>query len=167
MSFTKTLSDVYAAFGSDVELECEISDHMADCEWYTNGSLVEDGVTRDRNKHKLQLFSISHDDEGEYECRCGNESTKATLGVKGICGRNIWLRHVHVFRANASTKMAALATYWVTHFSFLLFIRLMVFKNKKTFTKTYAPFWSDLINNVDHMRISGNEPSPVILSQTI
>ena len=27
-------------------------------------------------------------------------------------------------------------------------------------------FKSDLINNMDHMRISGNEPSPVILSQT-
>ena len=27
-------------------------------------------------------------------------------------------------------------------------------------------FKSDLINNMDHMRISGNEPSSVILSQT-
>ena len=27
-------------------------------------------------------------------------------------------------------------------------------------------FKSDLINNMDHMRISGTEPSPVILSQT-
>ena len=90
VTFTRTLTNVYAAFGSDVEFECAISDHMADCEWYKDGILVEDGVVaRDRNKHWLQLFSISHDDEGDYECRCGNESTKATLGVKGICWRNI------------------------------------------------------------------------------
>ena len=31
----------------------------------------------------------------------------------------------------------------------------------------YTPFFiSDLINNMDHMRISGTEPSSVILSQT-
>ena len=28
-------------------------------------------------------------------------------------------------------------------------------------------FEPDLINNMDHMRISGIEPSPVILSQTV
>ena len=28
-------------------------------------------------------------------------------------------------------------------------------------------FKSDLINNIDHMRISGNEPSSVILNQTM
>ena len=30
----------------------------------------------------------------------------------------------------------------------------------------YTPFKSDLINNMDHMRILGTEPSSVILSQT-
>ena len=30
----------------------------------------------------------------------------------------------------------------------------------------YKPFKSDWINNMDHMRISGTEPSSVILSQT-
>ena len=30
----------------------------------------------------------------------------------------------------------------------------------------YTIFKSDLINNMDHMRISGTEPSSVILSQT-
>ena len=30
----------------------------------------------------------------------------------------------------------------------------------------YTHFKSDLIKNMDHMRISGNEPSSVILSQT-
>ena len=30
----------------------------------------------------------------------------------------------------------------------------------------YAPFKSDLIKNMDHVRISGTEPSSVILSQT-
>ena len=31
---------------------------------------------------------------------------------------------------------------------------------------TIFDFTSDLINNMDHMRISGTEPSSVILSQT-
>ena len=30
----------------------------------------------------------------------------------------------------------------------------------------YTPFLSDLMNNMDHMRISGTEPSSVIFSQT-
>ena len=30
----------------------------------------------------------------------------------------------------------------------------------------YTPFQLDLIYNMDHMRISGTEPSSVILSQT-
>ena len=35
---------------------------------------------------------------------------------------------------------------------------------KKTSTKMYTHFKSDLFNNIDHMRISGTEPSSVILS---
>ena len=35
-----------------------------------------------------------------------------------------------------------------------------------TSTKTYTPFLSDLINDMDLMRILGAEPSSVILSQT-
>ena len=38
---------------------------------------------------------------------------------------------------------------------------------KTTSTKMYTPFQSDLINNMAYMRISGTEPSSVILSQTI
>ena len=30
----------------------------------------------------------------------------------------------------------------------------------------YTPYKSDLINNMDHMRISGTEPSSVFLSRT-
>ena len=30
----------------------------------------------------------------------------------------------------------------------------------------YTPFLTDFINNMDHMRISGTEPSSVILSQS-
>ena len=37
----------------------------------------------------------------------------------------------------------------------------------ETSTKMYTPFSSDLINDMDHMRISGTEPSSVILSQTM
>ena len=37
----------------------------------------------------------------------------------------------------------------------------------ETSTKMYTPiFESDWINDIDHMRISGTEPSSVILSQT-
>ena len=37
---------------------------------------------------------------------------------------------------------------------------------KETSTQMYTPFLSDLINNMDHIRISGTEPSSVILSET-
>ena len=36
----------------------------------------------------------------------------------------------------------------------------------ETSTKMYTPFLTGLINDMDHMRISGTEPSSVILSQT-
>ena len=36
---------------------------------------------------------------------------------------------------------------------------------KETSIKMYTPFNTDLINNMDHMRISGTEPSSVILGQ--
>ena len=37
----------------------------------------------------------------------------------------------------------------------------------ETFTKMYIHYFkSDLINSMDHMHISGTEPSSVILSQT-
>ena len=35
------------------------------------------------------------------------------------------------------------------------------------YSDVYTIFVSDLINNMDHMRISGTEPSPVILSQAM
>ena len=38
---------------------------------------------------------------------------------------------------------------------------------KVTFTNMYTPYKSEFISNLDHMRISGIEPSSVILSQTI
>ena len=34
---------------------------------------------------------------------------------------------------------------------------------KETSTQMYTPFNSDLTNNMDHMRVSGNEPSSVKL----
>ena len=37
---------------------------------------------------------------------------------------------------------------------------------KRLLLRCVQHFKSDLINNVDHMRISGTEPSSVILSQT-
>ena len=36
---------------------------------------------------------------------------------------------------------------------------------KETSTQMYRHFKSDIINDMDHMRISGTEPSSVILSQ--
>ena len=37
---------------------------------------------------------------------------------------------------------------------------------KRLLLRCIHPFKSDLINDMDHMRISGKEPSSVILSQT-
>ena len=36
---------------------------------------------------------------------------------------------------------------------------------KRLYQDVYIIFKSDLINNMDHMRISGTEPSSVVLSQ--
>ena len=38
---------------------------------------------------------------------------------------------------------------------------------KRLLLRCIHHFYTDLINNMDHMRISGNEPSSVILSQTM
>ena len=38
---------------------------------------------------------------------------------------------------------------------------------KRLLLRCIHHFKTDLINNMDHMRISGNEPSSVILSQTM
>ena len=40
------------------------------------------------------------------------------------------------------------------------------FAYKKLLLRCIHHFDSDVINNTDHMRMSGNEPSSVILSQT-
>ena len=72
-------------FGSDVRLECDVSDPMANCEWYKDGIPLDgDSAGIDGHKRYLQFPSILHDIEGEYACRCGNESTKARLKVKGL-----------------------------------------------------------------------------------
>ena len=82
---------MHVACGSEVELECVISHPSEDCEWYKNGKLVEKGKSgRDGNRRFLQFTCVSHDDKGEYECRCGDESTKAKLEVKGLCGNYIY-----------------------------------------------------------------------------
>ena len=42
----------------------------------------------------------------------------------------------------------------------------LILIKKRLLPRCINRFKSDLINNMDHMRISGNEPSSVILSQT-
>ena len=48
----------------------------------------------------------------------------------------------------------------------LFFLHLYLTYKKRLLLRLKHHFKSDLINNMDHMRISGNEPSSVILSQT-
>ena len=68
-----------------MKLECAVSDPMADCKWYKNGTILE-GTTgeTDGQERTLHFPSISHDDEGEYECRFGQECTKARVEVIGM-----------------------------------------------------------------------------------
>ena len=76
---------MHATFGSEVKLECAISDPGADCKWYKNGSLLDDAVAKTGDHQRSLCFlCISHDDDGEYECRCGDESTKARVEVTGM-----------------------------------------------------------------------------------
>ena len=52
-----------------------------------------------------------------------------------------------------------------THWSTSSDTHQVVEIQKETSIKMYTPFNTDLINNMDHMRISGTEPSSVILGQ--
>ena len=84
-TFQKNLTDLQATFGSEVELQCAISDPSAECQWYKNGNLLEGTVAeKGQYQRSLHFLSISHDDDGTYECKCGNESTKARVEVKGM-----------------------------------------------------------------------------------
>ena len=68
-----------------MQLECAISDPQADCKWFKNGNLLEDALAeKGEYQRSLHFLSISHDDDGEYECKCGNESTKARVEVIGM-----------------------------------------------------------------------------------
>ena len=52
-----------------------------------------------------------------------------------------------------------------THWSTSSDTHQVVEIQKETSIKMYTPFNTDLINNMDHMRIWGTEPSSVILGQ--
>ena len=54
---------------------------------------------------------------------------------------------------------------WCIHLNRSLFLYLNQYK-KRLLLRYVHHFESDLINNMDHMRISGTEPSSVILNQT-
>ena len=83
--FTKTLADVNATLGSEVRLKCAVSDPMVACKWYKNGVLREDGIVGEDGYHRsLHFPSISQDNEGEYKCKIGSESTKAKLKIQGM-----------------------------------------------------------------------------------
>ena len=76
---------MHDAYGSAVKLQCAISDSMADCKWFKNGIELKTGEAGvDGYERSLRFRSISHDDEGRYECRCGYQSTEATVEVKGM-----------------------------------------------------------------------------------
>ena len=84
-TFTTRLRNVHAAFGSAVTLQCEVSDSKTDCKWLRNGIELKTGQAGvDGYERSLRFRSISHDDEGEYECRSGNQSSKATVNVRGM-----------------------------------------------------------------------------------
>ena len=68
-----------------MKLKCRVSDPLAGCKWYKNGIQLTDGIDEGNGPERsLHFTAVSHDDDGEYECRCGDESTKATVKVKGM-----------------------------------------------------------------------------------
>ena len=82
--FTKHLEDINVEFGSDVKLECVFSDPTADSTWYKNGVMLQNCMAnKNGGQHVLCFPSIAHVDAGKYECRCGNESSKSKVQVKG------------------------------------------------------------------------------------
>ena len=82
---------MHTSFGSEVKLECAVSDPMADCKWYKNGTMLE-GTTGETDGHERTLHfpSISHEDEGEYECRYRDVGTKARVEVQGMHEKLHW-----------------------------------------------------------------------------
>ena len=96
---------MHAAYGSEVKLQCAVSDSKADCEWLRNGIELKTGhVGVDGYQRSLHFLSISHDDEGRYECRCGDQFTKATVEVKGMDAcRVLKLKHM-LFPINNKLK---------------------------------------------------------------
>ena len=68
-----------------MRLECVVSDPKVDCEWYKDNILLDAALAGiDGQQRYLHIAKIPHGSEGEYECRCGNESTKARVTVKGL-----------------------------------------------------------------------------------
>ena len=72
---------------AQLELECEIEDPDAFCEWYFDGKKIEPSdkyeIVEDGTKRKLIIKNINpFKDPGRYECKCGFNVTSTQLFVK-------------------------------------------------------------------------------------
>ena len=55
----------------------------------------------------------------------------------------------------------------IIHAKLAVEVQMYILINKRLLLRCLHHFKSDLINDMDHMRISGTEPSSVILSQIL
>jgi hypothetical protein len=83
-------AQVEANEGKSVELECEIEDESAECEWYSDGKKIDEAdipskydVVVNGLKRKLIIKKCDpKKDLGRYECKCGAILTGTELVIK-------------------------------------------------------------------------------------
>jgi hypothetical protein len=90
--FIKKLQNKYECSESkEIELECEIEDVEAVCEWYFEGNRITSSDVKTGKyqilvqglKRKLIILNCNPEkDCGKYECRCGEASTTTELVIK-------------------------------------------------------------------------------------
>lgn len=68
-------------------LHCELSKAASSVEWRRGKELLKHGDKYQVRKKELQvemkILDLSASDSGEYSCVCGEQTTRATVTVKG------------------------------------------------------------------------------------
>lgn len=99
--FTKRLpAQIEGLEDQNIELECEIEDDDAECDWYINDDKIDpkdpkyEVIITGRTRKLIIKKCDPKSDRGHYVCRCGVSTTTASMGVKPA------LKFVHPLEAN-------------------------------------------------------------------
>lgn len=93
-SITKPLEDTTTAFETTVVLECEVDNEKAPVKWMKNGKEITKMpkylMESKGKKRRLTIFETIPEDEGDYTCVVGDESTVAVLAVERKLQEIVW-----------------------------------------------------------------------------